>query len=113
MVDVPGCSLPVCAASYACIGELVQDGRNGLLFSDAQQLAQHLLLFYTADTACCTQVVDMLGCGLPVCGTSCACIGELVQDGSSVLLFSDAQQLAQHLLLEGLDPRALRTTCHF
>ena len=39
-----GCGLPVCAASYACIGELVHDGSNGLLFSDAQQLARHLVL---------------------------------------------------------------------
>ena len=44
VVDMFGCSLPVCAARYGCIGELVQEGRNGLLFEDAQQLAQQLLL---------------------------------------------------------------------
>ena len=44
VVDMFGCGLPVCAAEYPCIGELVRDGENGLLFSDAQQLAQHLLL---------------------------------------------------------------------
>ena len=38
-----GCGLPVCAAKYACIGELVKDGRNGLLFSEAGELADQLL----------------------------------------------------------------------
>lgn len=34
-----GCGLPVCAVNYSCIGELVAHGRNGVLFSDAEQLA--------------------------------------------------------------------------
>ncbi len=38
-----GCGLPVCAAKYDCIGELVKDGRNGLLFSEAGELADQLL----------------------------------------------------------------------
>lgn len=37
-----GCGLPVCAASYACIGELVAHGDNGLLFSGPTQLAAQL-----------------------------------------------------------------------
>ena len=41
-----GCGLPVCAANYECIGELVKDGRNGLLFSEAGQLADQLLTLF-------------------------------------------------------------------
>jgi len=37
-----GCGLPVCAASYQCIGELVSHGHNGLLFSCAEELSRHL-----------------------------------------------------------------------
>ena len=35
-----GCGLPVCAASYQAIDELVQDGENGLLFASAKEVAQ-------------------------------------------------------------------------
>ncbi len=38
-----GCGLPVCALSYACIGELVSHEHNGLLFESSYQLAQQLL----------------------------------------------------------------------
>ena len=41
-----GCGLPVCAAKYDCIGELVKDGRNGLLFGEAGQLADQLLTLF-------------------------------------------------------------------
>jgi beta-1,4-mannosyltransferase len=37
-----GSGLPVCALSYSCINELVKDGHTGLLFSNAEQLSQHL-----------------------------------------------------------------------
>jgi beta-1,4-mannosyltransferase len=37
-----GCGLPVCAASYDCIQELVSDGDNGLLFTGPKQLAAQL-----------------------------------------------------------------------
>jgi beta-1,4-mannosyltransferase len=37
-----GCGLPVCAAEYRCIGELVSDGTNGLLFDSASKLAAQL-----------------------------------------------------------------------
>ena len=40
VVDMFGCGLPVCAASYNCIPELVKEGQNGLLFSSYQELAQ-------------------------------------------------------------------------
>lgn len=45
-----GCGLPVCAVAYQCIGELVSDGVNGLLFSDAHELAAHLLELFEGFT---------------------------------------------------------------
>ena len=42
VVDMFGCGLPVCAAAYACIGELVSHGDSGLLFSGPAQLAAQL-----------------------------------------------------------------------
>ena len=42
-MDMYGCGLPVCAVRYSCIGELVKDGRNGLLFESPRQLADQLL----------------------------------------------------------------------
>ncbi len=38
-----GCGLPVCAADYRCINELVVDGTNGLLFDSASKLAAQLV----------------------------------------------------------------------
>lgn len=51
------------------------------------------------------KVVDMFGAGLPVCAVDYQCIGELVADGHTGLLFSSAEQLAQQLLdlLKGFD----------
>ncbi|KAK9820133.1 hypothetical protein WJX72_006458 [[Myrmecia] bisecta] len=43
VVDMFGCGLPVCAASYSCISELVAHGQNGMLFTTAQELADHWL----------------------------------------------------------------------
>jgi beta-1,4-mannosyltransferase len=40
VVDMFGAGLPVCALSYPCIQELVCPGRNGLLFSTPQELAE-------------------------------------------------------------------------
>ena len=40
VVDMFGCGLPVCAKAFSCIGELVTDGQDGLLFSSPQQLAE-------------------------------------------------------------------------
>jgi beta-1,4-mannosyltransferase len=38
-----GSGLPVCALSYNCIHELVQDGETGLLFSCPEELCEHLV----------------------------------------------------------------------
>ncbi|KAH7883984.1 glycosyltransferase family 33 protein, partial [Phlebopus sp. FC_14] len=43
------------------------------------------------------KVVDMFGCGLPVCALDFACLPELVKDGQNGLIFKDAEQLAAHM----------------
>lgn len=43
VVDMFGCGLPVCAVSYSCINELVQEGVNGLLFWSSSELANQFL----------------------------------------------------------------------
>lgn len=44
------------------------------------------------------KVVDMFGCGLPVCAVSYSCINELVKDGENGLLFWSSSQLANQFL---------------
>ena len=46
VVDMFGCGLPVCAASYDCIDELVKDGQTGLLFDSYQQLADQWVALF-------------------------------------------------------------------
>eukprot|EP00775_Hariotina_reticulata_P012789 gene12789-12917_t len=46
VVDMYGSGLPVCAVDYECIDELVVAGKTGLLFQDAQELAQQLLQLF-------------------------------------------------------------------
>ncbi|XP_048763993.2 chitobiosyldiphosphodolichol beta-mannosyltransferase-like [Ostrea edulis] len=43
------------------------------------------------------KVVDMFGCGIPVCALRFNCISELVKDGQNGLLFQDSQELCQQL----------------
>ncbi|XP_022637080.1 UDP-glycosyltransferase TURAN isoform X2 [Vigna radiata var. radiata] len=45
------------------------------------------------------KVVDMFGCGLPVCAVSYSCIKELVRVDKNGLLFSSSSELADELLL--------------
>ena len=56
------------------------------------------------------QVVDMFGCGLPVCAKAFPCIGELVTDGQDGLLFSSPRQLAEQwqALLQGFPKQPVR-----
>ncbi|KAG8957934.1 mannosyltransferase [Tulasnella sp. 419] len=39
VVDMFGCGLPVCALSFACLDELVENGENGMVFQNAGELA--------------------------------------------------------------------------
>lgn len=45
------------------------------------------------------QVVDMFGCGLPVCSADYHCIRELVSPGRNGLLFRTANELADNLVV--------------
>ncbi|CAF2115017.1 unnamed protein product [Brassica napus] len=45
------------------------------------------------------KVVDMFGCGLPVCSVAYSCIQELVKDVQNGLLFSSSSELADQLLV--------------
>jgi beta-1,4-mannosyltransferase len=53
VLDMYGCGLPVCAVGFACLGELVTNGSNGLVFNSATELAEQLyhLLAPTAAAA--------------------------------------------------------------
>ncbi|KAJ3267695.1 hypothetical protein HK104_005700, partial [Borealophlyctis nickersoniae] len=44
------------------------------------------------------KVVDMFGCGLPVCAVGFQCIGELIQHGENGLIFHTAEELCEQLV---------------
>uniref|UniRef100_A0A7C9AR44 Uncharacterized protein n=1 Tax=Opuntia streptacantha TaxID=393608 RepID=A0A7C9AR44_OPUST len=54
VVDMFGCGLPVCAASYSCIEELVKVEKNGLLFSSSSELADQLVMLFKEFPNGCT-----------------------------------------------------------
>eukprot|EP00171_Calliarthron_tuberculosum_P000044 IDg44t1 len=65
VVDMLGCGLPVAALRYNCIRELVRDGQNGVLFSDAQELVAVLCgccLIRAAKDALLLCVARLRGC---------------------------------------------------
>ncbi|XP_014284928.1 chitobiosyldiphosphodolichol beta-mannosyltransferase [Halyomorpha halys] len=47
VVDMFGCGLPVFAHDFKCVGELVRNGENGLVFSDAVQLSSMLIDWFS------------------------------------------------------------------
>ena len=44
VVDMFGCSVPVLAKRFECIGELVKDGKNGRLFDTGEDLGQSIVV---------------------------------------------------------------------
>jgi beta-1,4-mannosyltransferase len=51
IVDMFGAGLPVCAFSFPCLSELVQDQVNGLLFSNSNELSQNLIKIFDKSEA--------------------------------------------------------------
>ena len=63
VVDMFGSRLPVCAAGYSCINELMQEGHNGLLFTSAEGLAdclQRMLEGFPSASTQCLQLRETM-----------------------------------------------------
>ncbi|TMW61003.1 hypothetical protein Poli38472_014464 [Pythium oligandrum] len=63
VLDMFGCGVPVCAVGFKCLSELVQHGRNGLIFDTSDQLAdqlQDLLKGYPRSTPLLTKLASSL-----------------------------------------------------
>ncbi|WRT68208.1 uncharacterized protein IL334_005183 [Kwoniella shivajii] len=43
VVDMFGCGIPVLARKFGCIGELVKDGKNGMVFEDGEEMGKQLI----------------------------------------------------------------------
>ncbi|KAF7066980.1 hypothetical protein CFC21_072897 [Triticum aestivum] len=61
VVDMFGCGLPVCAASFSCIEELVKVNRNGLLFSTSSELADELMVLFKGFPEECDTLKSLKG----------------------------------------------------
>ena len=44
VVDMFGCGVPVLAKGYGCLGELVADGTNGLVFDTGEELGKQMVV---------------------------------------------------------------------
>ncbi|WWD18908.1 hypothetical protein CI109_103364 [Kwoniella shandongensis] len=43
VVDMFGCGVPVLARKFECIGELVKEGKNGMVFQDGKEMGEQLV----------------------------------------------------------------------
>jgi len=46
VVDMFGCTTPVCAKNFKCLNELVEHDVNGYVFEDSKQLAEQLKMLF-------------------------------------------------------------------
>ena len=44
IVDMFGCGVPVLAKDFECLGELVQDGKNGRVFVTGEELGKEMIV---------------------------------------------------------------------
>ncbi|WVQ70654.1 hypothetical protein IAR50_000176 [Cryptococcus sp. DSM 104548] len=48
VVDMFGCGVPVLARNFACLDELVKDGKNGRVFESGREMGQHLIELFNS-----------------------------------------------------------------